>query len=175
MIEEKMETGGGEMTKTEKDLREAYAGESQACMKYTIFARKADAEGFRQAAKLFRAAAQAEAIHAHNHLKALSAVKSTRENLMEALEGETYEFTRMYPEMIADARAEDNKAALRSFNYAIDTEKGHAELYKKALEDLGSNSQTDYYVCEVCGYTAESELDECPVCKAKKKAFKKID
>ncbi|MDA8087652.1 MAG: rubrerythrin family protein [Nitrospiraceae bacterium] len=175
MIEEKTGTGTEELTKTEKDLREAFAGESQAFMRYTSFARKADAEGFRQAAKLFRAAAAAEAIHAANHLKALNAVKSTRENLMEAIGGETYEFTRMYPAMIADAQAEDNKAALRSFNYANDTEKGHAELYKKALDQLGAGSETDYYVCDVCGYTAESELDECPVCKAKKKAFKKID
>ncbi|MDA8088703.1 MAG: rubrerythrin family protein [Nitrospiraceae bacterium] len=164
-----------EMTKTEKDLKEAFAGESQAFIKYTIFARKADAEGFKQVAKLFRAAAEAEAIHAHNHLKALSAVKSTKENLEEAIGGETYEFTKMYPAMIADAQAEDNKTALRSFNYANDTEKGHAEFYRKALEELGANRQTDYYVCDVCGFTAESEMDECPVCKAKKKAFRKID
>ncbi len=164
-----------EMTKTEKDLREAFAGESQAFIKYTIFARKAEAEGFKQAAKLFRAAAEAEAIHAHNHLKALNAVKSTKENLLEAIGGETFEFTKMYPAMIADAQAEDNKAALRSFNYANDTEKGHAELYKKALEELGKEAEEDYYVCEVCGYTAHSALDECPLCKAKKKAFKKID
>ncbi len=169
MIEEK--TG----SKTGKDLREAFAGESQAYMRYTIFARKADAEGFKQAAKLFRAAAAAEAIHAHNHLKAGNAVKGTRENLLEAIGGETYEFEKMYPAMIADALAADNKAALRSFGYANDTEKGHAELYKKALDELGSNHEADYYVCEVCGYTAESELDECPVCKAKKKAFRKID
>ncbi|MDA8387571.1 MAG: rubrerythrin family protein [Nitrospiraceae bacterium] len=164
-----------EMTKTDNDLHEAFAGESQAYMKYTIFARKAEAEGFRQVARLFRAAAEAEAIHAHNHLKALKAVRSTRENLLEAIEGETYEFTKMYPAMMADAEAGENKTALRSFSYANDTEKGHAELYKKALEELGANPETDYYVCEVCGYTAQSELDECPICKAGKKAFRKID
>ncbi len=163
-----------EMTKAEKDLREAFAGESQAYRKYTVFALKADAEGYKQVAKLFRAAAEAEAIHAHNHLKALKAVKSTRENLLEAIEGEIYEFQKMYPAMIADAETEDNKTALRSFNYANDTEKGHAGLYRKALEELGANREADYYVCEVCGYTAEEEMDECPVCKAKRKAFRKI-
>jgi rubrerythrin len=164
------------MTKTEKNLQDAFAGESQANRKYLAFAKKAEAEGYKQAAKLFRAAAAAETIHAHNHLRVLGVVKSTRENLMEAINGESYEFQKMYPQMIVDASAEGNRNALQSFNYANEVEKIHAALYKKALDSLGSKVDTDYYVCQVCGYTAEGEApDECPVCKAKKQAFKKAE
>lgn len=164
------------MSKTEKNLQHAFAGESQANRKYLAFAKKAEAEGYTQAAKLFRAAAAAETIHAHNHLRELGVVKSTRENLLEAIEGESYEFQQMYPGMIADAAAEGNSKALQSFNYANAVEKVHAALYKKALDSLGKNIDTDYYVCQVCGYTAEGEApDECPVCKAKKMAFKKAE
>jgi rubrerythrin len=163
------------MATTEKNLQDAFAGESQANRKYLAFAKKAEAEGFKQAAKLFRAAAAAETIHAHNHLRELGVVKSTRENLLEAINGESYEFQKMYPGMIVDARAEGNAGALRSFTYANDVEKIHAALYQKALDSLGRNAETDYYVCQVCGYTAEGELDECPVCKAKKQAFKKAE
>jgi len=164
------------MTKSEKNLAEAFAGESQANRKYLAFAKKADAEGFKQVAKLFRAAAEAETIHAHNHLKELGGIRSSRENLEEAIHGESYEFQKMYPQMIEDANAEGNKGALRTFNYANEVEKIHAELYQKALDNLGKNVEADYYVCQVCGYTAEGEApDECPVCKSKKQAFKKVD
>jgi rubrerythrin len=164
------------MSKTEQNLKDAFAGESQANRKYLAFAKKADAEGFKQAAKLFRAAAEAETVHAHNHLKELGGIKSTKENLEEAINGESYEFQKMYPQMIKDAESEGNKGALRSFNYANDVEKIHAALYKKALENLGKNPDADMYVCQVCGYTVEGEApDECPVCKAKKQSFKKID
>ena len=164
------------MSKTEKNLQDAFAGESQANRKYLAFAEKADNEGYPQAAKLFRAAAAAETVHAHAHLRELGGIKSTKENLEAAIAGETFEFESMYPQMIKEAEEEGNKGALRSFNYANDVEKIHADLYKKALESLGSNEDTDYYVCAVCGYTAEGEApDECPVCKAKKTAFKKID
>ena len=164
------------MTKSEQNLAEAFAGESQANRKYLAFAKKAEAEGFKQVAKLFRAAAEAETIHAHNHLKELGGLRSTRENLEEAIHGESYEFQKMYPQMIEDANAEGNKGALRTFNYANEVEKIHAELYQKTLENLGKNPETDYYVCQVCGFTAEGEApDECPVCKAKKQAFKKVD
>lgn len=164
------------MTKSEKDLQEAFAGESQANRKYLAFAKKADAEGYKQVAKLFRAAAEAETVHAHNHLKELGGIKGTKENLEEAINGESYEFQKMYPRMIEDAEAEGNKNALRTFRYANDVEKVHAELYRRALEDIGKNPEADYYVCQVCGYTAEGEApDECPVCKAKKQAFKKVD
>ena len=164
------------MSKTEKNLKDAFAGESQANRKYLAFAKKAEAEGYKQAAKLFRAAAAAETIHAHNHLRELGGVRSTRENLLEAINGESYEFQNMYPGMISDATAEGNVGALRSFNYANEVEKVHAALYKKALDSLSKNTDTDYYVCQVCGYTAEGEApDECPVCKSKKQAFRKAE
>jgi len=164
------------MSKTEQNLKDAFAGESQANRKYLAFAKKAEAEGFKHAARLFRAAAEAETVHAHNHLKELGGIRSTKENLEEAINGESYEFQKMYPQMIKDAEAEGIKGALRSFNYANDVEKIHAALYKKALENLGKAPDADMYVCQVCGYTVEGEApDECPVCKAKKQSFKKID
>ena len=164
------------MSKTEEHLKEAFAGESQANRKYLAFAKQADKEGFKQAAKLFRAAAEAETIHAHNHLKQLNGVKSTKENLEAAISGETFEFKEMYPQMIKDAEAEGHKGALRSFNFANEVEKTHANLYKKMLDSLGSNEEVDYYVCEICGHTAEGGApDKCPVCGVKKEMFRKID
>ncbi len=164
------------MSRTEKNLLEAFAGESQANRRYLAFAKKADKEGFKQVAKLFRAAAEAETVHAHNHLRELGGIKSTRENLEEAINGESYEFQKMYPRMIEEAEKEENKGALRSFRFANEVEKIHAQLYKKALENLGQNPDVDYYVCQVCGYTAEGEAPErCPVCGAKQKMFKKIE
>lgn len=164
------------MTKTEKDLMEAFAGESQANRKYLAFAKKAEQEGYKQVAKLFRAVAEAETVHAHNHLKELGSVKGTKENLEQAINGESYEFQKMYPRMIEDAEAEGNKPALRTFTFANEVEKIHAGLYKRALESLGKNPDSDYSVCQICGYTVEGEApDECPVCKAKKQAFKKVE
>jgi len=164
------------MSKTEKNLKDAFAGESQANRKYLAFAKKAEQEGYKQAAKLFRAAAAAETIHAHNHLRELGVVRSTKENLLDAINGESHEFQHMYPQMIADAKAEGNNAALRSFNYANEVEKVHAALYQKALDRLGKGGDTDYYVCSVCGYTAEgSAPDTCPVCGSKKQAFMKAE
>lgn len=164
------------MSKTEQNLQDAFAGESQANRKYLAFAKQAEAEGYKQAAKLFRAAAAAETIHAHNHLKELGAVKSTRENLMAAISGESYEFQNMYPAMITDAKAEAQDKALRSFHLANEVEKVHAALYQKALDNLGKGAAPDYYVCQVCGYTAESGApDECPVCRARRQAFKRAE
>ncbi len=164
------------MSKTEQDLQNAFAGESQANRKYLAFAKKAEQEGYAQVAKLFRAAAAAETIHAHNHLKAMSGIKSTKENLMTAITGESYEFQKMYPQMIENAKAEKQDYALRSFNMANEVEKVHAALYKKALENLGKNTTTDYYVCTVCGYTVEGVApDDCPVCRAKKQAFRRVE
>lgn len=163
-------------SKSEKNLKEAFAGESQANRKYLAFAKKADAEGFKQIAKLFRAAAEAETVHAHNHLRELGGIKSTKENLEAAVSGETFEFESMYPKMIEEAKAEGNALAERSFVYANEVEKIHAELYKKALETMGKNENVDYYVCSVCGNTVEGNApDECPICNAKKSAFRKID
>lgn len=164
------------MSKTEENLKNAFAGESQANRKYLAFAKKAEEEGYKQVAKLFRAAAEAETVHAHNHLRELKGIKSTKENLEEAINGESHEFMSMYPAMIEEAKAENNTTALRSFNIANEVEKVHHALYKKALEDLGKNVETDYYICKVCGYTAEGEApDTCPVCGAKKMAFYKVD
>jgi rubrerythrin len=163
------------MTKTEKNLWEAFAGESQANRKYLAFADKADKEGFKQTAKLFRAAAHAETIHAHAHLRALKAIGGTAANLKEAIGGETHEFQEMYPGMIAAAKEEGHKAGERSFSYANEVEKIHAALYQKALDSLGSQEETDIHVCSVCGYTCEDEAPEkCPVCGANRKAFDKI-
>lgn len=164
------------MSKAEKGLQQAFAGESQANRKYTAFAKKADSEGYKQIAKLFRAAAEAETVHALNHLRELGAVKSTKENLVDAIAGESYEFQDMYPRMIADAQAEGNKRAEISFTYANAVEKIHAALYKKALENLGKNEEVDYYVCQVCGNTVEGEPpDKCPICKSLKKMFRKVE
>jgi len=164
------------MAKTENYLKEAFAGESQANRKYLAFAVKADQEGFPQAARLFRAAAEAETVHAHAHLRVLKGIRSTKENLQEAIAGETHEFRKMYPEMIEAAKAEGEKAAERSFAYANDVEKIHAGLYQKMLDTLGSSQESySYYVCPVCGFTAEKEAPGvCPVCGAKGELFKKI-
>lgn len=165
------------MSKSEDALKEAFAGESQANRKYLAFAAKADQEGFPQAARLFRAAADAETVHAHSHLRALKAVRGTRENIAEALAGETHEFKSMYPAMIEEARAEGNKEAERSFHYANEVEKIHAGLYERLLAGLeGAGEGYPYWVCPVCGYTAEREAPEtCPVCGAKGKVFRKIE
>jgi len=163
------------MSKTEKNLQDAFSGESQANRKYITFAKKAESEGYKQVAKLFRAAAEAETVHALNHFRELGGIKSTKENLKAAISGETYEFQKMYPQMIEDAKAEGEKAAQKNFNFANEVEKIHAGLYKKALEQLGKNKEVDYYVCQVCGNTVEGEPpDKCPICGAPKKMFKKI-
>jgi rubrerythrin len=164
-------------SQTEKNLKEAFAGESQANRKYLAFAAKADQEGYSQAARLFRAAAAAETVHAHNHLRALKAIRTTRENIQEAVAGETHEFKAMYPAMIESARAEGNKEAERSFTYANEVEKIHARLYEQMLVELaGTGATYPYYVCPVCGYTAEAEAPEvCPVCGAKGKMFSKVE
>jgi len=164
------------MSKTEQFLKEAFAGESQANRKYLAFAEKADKEGFPQVGRLFRAAAEAETVHAHNHLRVLNGIKSTRENLQEAIAGETHEFKSMYPEMIAASKTEGNKAGERTFNFANEVEKIHAQLYQKLLDSLGGTQENyPYYVCPVCGFTAEKEPPgTCPVCGAKGEVFRKI-
>ena len=153
-------------TKTIANLQAAFAGESQANRKYLAFAQQADKEGFSQVAKLFRAAAEAETIHAHNHLRALKGIGSTRDNLLEAIAGETHEFKTMYPGMIADAKAERETIALRSFVYANAVEKVHAGLYEAALANLEKEQvEVDYYICPVCGHTvAGSPPLSCEFC-----------
>ena len=163
------------MSRSENNLMAAFAGESQANRKYLAYAKQAEKEGLLQVAKLFRAAAEAETVHAHTHLRTLGMVKDTRENLLDAIAGESYEFKEMYPAMIIAAREEGDKAAERSFSYANEVEKIHAALYKNALDNLGSLEETDYYVCSVCGYTCEQQPPaKCPVCNAAARAFAKV-
>lgn len=160
---------------TVDNLKNAFAGESQANRKYLAFAKKADEEGLKQVSKLFRAAAEAETVHAHSHLRVLGGVKTTKENLQDAINGETYEFTKMYPQMIEEAKKEGNEQALQSFEHANSVEKTHAALYQKALNNLGNNETVDYFVCPVCGHTAEKDApDKCPVCTAPKSKFTRI-
>ncbi len=165
------------MSKTEQNLKDAFAGESQANRKYLAFAKQAEKEGYPQVAKLFRAAAEAETVHAHSHLRTLGEIKSTKENLQAAVSGETFEFKQMYPAMIETAKQEGEKAAERSFTYANEVEKVHAELYQKALDNLDNLPGVEaYYVCSVCGYTvADKPPETCPVCGANSKAFMKIE
>ena len=164
------------MSKSLENLMAAFAGESQAFQKYSAFAVQADKEGYKQVAKLFRAAAAAEKVHASNHLRAAEKIMSTKENLQEAISGETYEFETMYPPMIEDAKAEGNKAAERSFTFANTVEQTHAKLYKAALDNLEDKTEADIYVCPICGETViGSAPEKCPVCGAAGKAFMKID
>ena len=167
------------MSKTEQNLSDAFAGESQANRKYLAFAKQADKEGHSQAAKLFRAAAEAETVHAHAHLRALGGIKSTAENLKAAIGGETHEFKEMYPEMIKTAQEEGNMEALRSFNFANKVEETHAGLYGKAKEAVAEGKdleETDVFVCPVCGHTVEGEVpDKCPVCGTPGEKFKRIE
>ena len=165
--------------KTEKNLQEAFAGESQANRRYIFFADKADKEGYTQIARLFRAAADAETVHARNHFNAMDAVGATKENVMAASVGEHYEFTRMYPVFIDQAEQERNTRAQRTFEYANEVEQVHHGHFEEALKALNEGSQLkdeSYFVCQVCGNTVPGEAPEkCPVCGATSKAFKKID
>jgi rubrerythrin len=165
------------MTKTEEFLKEAFAGESQANRTYLAFAAKAEKEGYSQAAKLFRAAAEAEAVHANNHLRALKAIKTTKDNLQTAVSGEDHEWEMMYPEMIETARIEGKKDAEMSFHFANEVEKVHSQLYSKLLAGLESSKETfPYYVCPYCGNTVEKEApSKCSVCGAEGKLFKRVD
>ena len=164
------------MSKTLEDLMAAFAGESQANRKYPANAKKADQEGLPQVAKLFRAAAEAETIHAHAHLRNAKKIGTTAENLQDALAGETYEFTKMYPEMIKDVEAEGEKAIAQYMGFVNEVEEVHANLYKKAIADPAGLPAVDYYICPVCGYTHEGPMTEaCPVCKAPAKGFYKVD
>ncbi len=163
------------MSKTNENLAEAFAGESQANRKYLAFAKRAEDEGYSQIAKLFKAAAAAETVHAHNHLRIMGGIHNTKENILEAINGETYEFKTMYPEFLDVAAEEGENQASWSFNIANEVEKIHAGLYQKASAALEKDSDlaaTEYYVCAVCGNTVEgSPPDKCPICKAGKKAF----
>ena len=161
------------MSKSMEDLKAAFAGESQANRKYLAFAKKADQEGHPQIARLFRAAAEAETVHALNHFIAMGEVKSTAENLKVAIDGEHYEVVTMYPDFLADANAENDKKAIRTFSYALEVEKIHEVLYTEALDSISKESESyDYYICPVCGFThARNAPDSCPICNTPKERF----
>ena len=167
------------MGKSEENLKAAFAGESQANRKYLAFAKAADKEGLPQVARLFRAAAEAETIHAHNHLRALGAVGTTAENLKAAFDGETYEFIQMYPSFITEAVQDGNRKAQQSFTYANAVEKVHAALYDRALGAVKQSQDmpaATMWVCSVCGNTVENEAPEkCPVCGTSGTAFYRVD
>jgi len=164
------------MSKTTDNLKAAFAGESQAYRKYKAFAKKAEDEGHYNVAKLFKAAAKAEKIHALSHMNNLGLLKSTAENLQAAVQGETYEFTEMYPDFIQQAKEEGNDAAARAFHLANEAEKVHAKLYQDALNNLNDKTEKTYYLCPICGFIEEGDQHErCPICGAMKSVFKKID
>ncbi len=157
------------------NLKEAFAGESQANRKYVAFAKKADDDGFPQVAKLFRAAAEAETVHALAHLRALDGVKGTAENLKAAIDGEGFEYQQMYPKFVAAAEKEQNKRALISFKNALAVEEIHHGLYSGALKAVQSGKDLPaktIYVCAICGNTVEGGVpDKCPICNAPKERF----
>jgi rubrerythrin len=162
-----------------ENLGAAFAGESQANRKYLFFAEQADKEGLSQVARLFRAAAEAETVHARNHLRALGGIKSTRENLTKAVGGELHEYKTMYPEFIGVAEAEGNQKAKWTFDMANKVEKIHHGLYEAALKLVNEGQAgvgKTYHVCQVCGMTVEGDTpDKCPVCGAPRAQFKKVD
>jgi rubrerythrin len=165
------------MPTTIENLKSAFAGESQAFQKYTAFAEKAERDGMKNIARLFRTTAQAERLHASGHLQAMDGISSTAENLKTAIAGETHEYTEMYPPMLSKAESENHKAK-RMFKYAVEAEQVHAKLYTLALEaamhgeDL---SVTEFYLCPVCGYIEFGKApQECPICSAKGSKFVQV-
>lgn len=167
------------MSKTDANVQAAFAGESQANRKYLFFADQADKEGFKQVARLFRAAADAETAHARNHLKVIKGIKSTKENLQSAINGENHEFTEMYPGFIKQAEADDVKEAKKSFDLANQVEEIHHRMFEKFLKQVNKDEtikEQPIYVCQYCGNTTEGTApDKCPICGAPKKMFKSID
>jgi rubrerythrin len=164
------------MTTTLDNLKNAFAGESQANQKYRAFAKKAEQEGLPNIARLFLTAAEAERIHAEGHLKAMEGIGSTAENLKAAITGETYEFEEMYPPMVAQAEADGHKAK-RMFKYAVDAEAVHAKLYQMALEaaEQGKDLEAEFYLCPVCGNIEIGQPSEaCPICGTKAEKYLKI-
>jgi rubrerythrin len=164
---------------TKENLQEAFAGESQANRKYLFFADKAEMEGRKQIARLFRAAAASETAHARNHLNVLKGINTTEENLVDAFEGEKYEAEKMYPRFIKEAEEANDNDAIRTFKWAIAAEKIHEREYEKALKAIKEKKDlepTNYHVCECCGYTIVGDEipNVCPVCNAPKEMFKEI-
>ncbi|MHC5076408.1 MAG: rubrerythrin family protein [Planctomycetota bacterium] len=163
---------------TSENLKEAFAGESQANRKYLAFAKKAQEDGYPQVAKLFRAAAEAETVHAHAHFRVLGGVKDTTENLEAAIEGEGFEFQHMYPNFLSEAETEGDKPAAYSFKNALAVEEIHHGLYTQALESVKEGSdlpENKIHVCLVCGNTVYGDPpDKCPICGAASEQFKEV-
>lgn len=152
------------MGKTLENLMAAFAGESQANRKYTAYAKKAEKDGNKNAAKLFRAAADAETLHALKHLEVAGKIGTTEENLKDGVAGETYEFSEMYPEFLKVAEAEGDKKVVQTFTFAMKAEQVHAELYKKALENINNEEEIFYYLCPVCGNIELEVPEKCSIC-----------
>ena len=153
------------MSKTEDNLKEAFAGESQASMRYLAFAEKAEAEGLPGAAKLFRAASRAEQVHAFSHFRALQGIQETAENVKTAAAGEAFEFKEMYPAMIKEAVAENELEARHSFEYAMSIEMVHHKFFQKAMDSEAENAAANFYVCPTCGHTVRGKApSKCPYC-----------
>jgi rubrerythrin len=160
------------MSKTDQNLKTAFAGESQANRRYLAYAQRAADEYKEGVYKLFRAIAEGETIHALKHLQHMKAVKSTRENIEEAMSGEMHEFTTMYPQMIAEAKEEGAQGAEITLTHAMEVEKVHHDLLRQALDDPDAFPVQDYYICRACGYIATQAAPEtCPVCGAVSSAF----
>jgi rubrerythrin len=168
------EVSGIKGTKTLKNIKDGFVAESQAHLRNLAFAMKAEQEDYAQVARLFRAIAEAEAVHAFNHFRLLGAVSGTQENLESAFERENLA-SNVYPQFIREANEENNTSVATTFSYSRDVEKGHAKLYKKALAHMMAEEETEYYVCQVCGYVSDGVLpDECPICGALKEKFRKV-
>lgn len=159
--------------KTLRNLKAGFIAESQAHLRNLAFAMKAEQDDYRQVARLFRAVAEAEAVHAFNHLRLLGAVVSTQENLETAFERENLASS-TYPQFIKEANEESNTHVVTIFNYSRDVERGHAKLYEKALEHMLGDVDTEYYVCGICGYVSDGILpDQCPICGAPREKFRR--
>ncbi|MEL7625111.1 MAG: ferritin family protein [Clostridiales bacterium] len=150
--------------KTINNLMEAFAGESQANRKYLAYSKKAEKEGKLNAAKLFKAASDAETLHALKHFEVAGKVSSTADNLKDAVAGETHEFQDMYPDFVKQAEAEGNKAAVMSFTFAMKAEEVHARLYQEALDNLDETEEVFYYLCPVCGNIEKFVPEKCSIC-----------
>lgn len=165
-------------TMTDRNLHEAFAGESMAHMKYNIFADKAELDGKLEVARLFRAVAAAERVHATNHWRALQMIKATKDNVQQGIDGEHYEITEMYPTFNQVAEFQQEKGAVRSTYWALETEKIHETMYLRAKEGLETGKEVKFgkiYICPVCGYTMEDDApDICPICNARKSTFKEF-
>jgi len=168
------EVSGVKGTKTLNNLKAGFMAESQAHLRNLTYAMKAEQEGYPQAARLFRAIAEAEAVHAFNHFRLLGAVSDTQDNLQSAFEREKLAAS-TYPQFVREANEENNASVATVLSYSRDVEKGHAALYKKALAHIMAEEETEYYVCQVCGHVSDGVLpDVCPICGAPKEKFRKV-